>query len=133
LVQLVVRVLFVLAPTAVAIGLAFTLQPALATLRVGSIIAALAIGAATSHLIDQNRALMAEDGWLQTGAALLQAGFYTIYIAGALFAFVVHTPLWFSGVVTANLFGWLFWRFRRRYSEALDEASESPQLPGGGA
>ena len=124
------RLFLVLAPSAAVLGLAYAAHPSRGMLGLGGALLIFAAGATTSHQIDGDRALMSESPWFQNGAAVLQAGFYTAYISSAAFLFVVHTPILFSGIVTANLFGWLFWRFRRRYVDAADERAR-PQLSQG--
>jgi len=78
----------------------------------------------TTLVLNANSADVGEWPALATVAALVQAAFYTAYIIGALFVYVVRAHVLLSGVVAANLFGLLFWTFRRRYLDAAEARRE---------
>jgi hypothetical protein len=74
----------------------------------------------TAMMLRRNRAAIGQSPTAATAAAAVEAAFYTAFIIVAVFAYVWHAPILLSGVVAANLFGLLFWRFRSRYLEAAD-------------
>lgn len=127
------RGVLVLAGCALATAVVFLVGPTFtpSAWHVAGYASLFCLGAALTHTLNQHKHVLRELPWLRVAAPLVQAAFYTAYIAGALFVFVLQTRLLFSSLVTMNLFGLLFWQFRRRLEEEDEPADAGRSAPPG--